>query len=135
MGFLKRLSLLEVNPHLHLERPVPRLLGKLAERSAAVYVQVGAFGWTEHSADRAERLGMVEDVGSVDADLESDAFPDLEPLRDRHVRRPRSLARDVVLTEVAALPSSKSRREDISFLQRFTRAELGTLTGVPQQLA
>jgi hypothetical protein len=115
VGFLKD-SLLEVKPYLHLERPVARLLGKLAERSAAVYARVGAFGRTEHSRDRAERLRMVEDVGGVDADLESDAFPHLEPLRDRHVRSPRSLARDVVLSEGAALSWKRIPENDVACL-------------------
>src|SRR5262245_1031448 len=91
-GFEPLVSL-EVEAHLHLERPVASLPGELAERCGAVYVQVGALGRTEKASDRADRLGMVEDVGGVHAYLEADAFPDLEPLRDCHVRGPRALTR------------------------------------------
>src|SRR5262245_50936934 len=59
---------------------------------------------------------MVEDVGGVDADLESDAFPDLEPLRDCHVRSPRSLACDVVLSEGAALSWERISENDVACL-------------------
>jgi len=111
-----RLFLLEVDPHLHLERPVASFPAKLAERCGAVDVQVGALGRTEKAADRADRLGMVEDVGGVHAYLEADAFSDLKPLRDRHVRGPRARTREVVLSKVPPLSRKRIPENDVACL-------------------